>query len=165
MGLCAIIETGGAASVGGVMIHIVPFEADLHKAVLSDIWFRASMQAHPFIGEATLREQQPLMEDVYLPMATTSVAVKDGRIAGFASLLKDHIAALFVDPTAQGQGIGRELLDHASQEREQLSLEVYLHNPKAVEFYERYGFVIESRREVDDQGQPFPNARMIWRRP
>ena len=144
-------------------LNIRPFVTDQDTAPLSDIWLRASMIAHPFIGEPTLREQQPLMEDVYLPMARTWVAEYSGKPAGFVCLLKDHIAALFVDPAMQGQGVGRALLDHAAQGRSRMTLEVYTDNTKAIAFYERYGFEIESRREADDQGQPYANARMVWR--
>ena len=139
------------------------FEADKDTSVLSDIWLRASIIAHPFIGEATLREQQPLMEDVYLPMASTWVAEREGQAVGFLCLLKSHIAALFVDPEQQGQGVGRQLLDFAATRHDRLTLEVYTDNAKAMAFYERYGFTIESQREADDQGQPFANARMVWR--
>ena len=139
-----------------------PFFADSDTARLSDIWLRASVIAHPFIGEATLREQQPLMEDVYLPMASTWVAETGGLAVGFVCLLKSHIAALFVDPAHQGQGIGRALLDFAASRHNVLTLEVYTDNTRAVAFYERYGFTVESRREADDQGQPYANARMVW---
>ena len=143
-------------------VNIRPFMADSDTACLSDIWLRASKIAHPFIGEATLREQQPLMEDVYLPMASTWVAEVEGQAVGFLCLLKSHVAALFVDPAHQGRGIGRALLDHAAARHNVLSLEVYTHNAKAVAFYHRYGFTIESQRAADDQGQPFANARMVW---
>lgn len=146
-------------------LNIRRFVAERDTATLSDIWLRASVIAHPFIGEATLREQQPLMEDVYLPMAGTWLAERDGRTLGFICLLKDHIAALFVDPDAQGQGIGRALLDHAASRHPRMTLEVYTDNTSAMGFYEHYGFTVESRREADDQGQPFPNARMVWRKP
>ena len=116
-------------------LNIRPFEADSDTACLSDIWLRASMIAHPFIGEAALREQQPLMEDVYLPMASTWVAETGGQAVGFVCLLKSHIAALFVDPAFQGQGIGRALLDFAVSRHNVLTLEVYTDNSKAVAFY------------------------------
>ncbi len=143
---------------------IVRFEAERHTAILSDIWFRASLIAHPFIGEATLSEQKPLMEDVYLPLATTFVACRDGVPVGFISMLKNHIAALFVDPDMQGQGIGRRLLDHVTEGRDELSLEVYLANERAMGFYAVRGFEVASVRDVDDQSQPYANARMVWRR-
>ncbi|MEG1452743.1 GNAT family N-acetyltransferase [Brevundimonas sp.] len=145
-------------------LSIRPFVASTDTSHLSDIWFRASMIAHDFIGEQTLREQKPMMEGVYLPMATTVVACLDDRPVGFASLLDDHIAALFVDPDYQGKGIGKALLRHIETGRDALSLEVYLANEAAIGFYRAMGFKVVSQRETDDQGLPHPNAKMLWNR-
>lgn len=145
-------------------LSIRPFVAGTDTSHLSDIWFRASMIAHDFIGEHTLREQKSLMEAVYLPMANTMVACLDDRPVGFASLMDDHIAALFVDPDCQGQGIGKALLRHVENGRNTLSLEVYTDNDSAVGFYRAMGFAVVSTRETDDQGLPHPNAKMLWNR-
>lgn len=58
---------------------------------LSRIWLAASSEVHAFIGEDRLREQQTLVETVYLPRAETWVAMRDGEQAGFISLMEDFI--------------------------------------------------------------------------
>lgn len=131
---------------------------------LSAIWFDASRIAHPFIGETRLREQRVLIETIYLPQAETLVAVHRGDPAGFISLMDDFIGGLFVCPRHQGAGIGRTLIEHAIESREQLQLEVYTANTGACAFYRSLGFVETGRRQSDDQGLPFENAQMTLTR-
>ncbi len=133
--------------------------ADLEK--LSAIWFEASLTAHAFIGEASLREQRALIETVYLPRAETWVAVRGGEPAGFISLIEDFIGGLFVCPRRQGGGIGRRLVRHAVQLKGSLRLEVYTANTQALAFYRSLGFEELSRRPSDDQGLPFENAQLL----
>jgi hypothetical protein len=45
---------------------------------LSRIWLAASSEVHAFIGEDRLREQQTLVETIYLPRAETWVAIAAG---------------------------------------------------------------------------------------
>ncbi|WP_273726267.1 GNAT family N-acetyltransferase [Brucella gallinifaecis] len=131
------------------------------KQILSSIWYRASLEAHGFLGEDLLRNQQKLIEDVYLEKAETWVAVLNGEPVGFIGLLDCFIGGLFVDPSVQGYGIGHRLLDHALTLKGELSLEVYADNKRACRFYQRLGFQEISRRGEDDNGLPFTN---IWMR-
>ncbi|ABB12968.1 GNAT family N-acetyltransferase [Burkholderia lata] len=140
-------------------IEIRAYEAsDLHT--LSAIWFDASRLAHPFLGEARLREQRALIETVYLPQAETWVACRTGEPVGFIGLLDGSIGGLFVAPAMQGNGIGRALVEHALALKGALDLEVYADNRDACAFYARLGFEEVSRRDEDDEGLPFANILM-----
>ncbi|WP_423369587.1 GNAT family N-acetyltransferase [Burkholderia sp. LMG 32019] len=140
-------------------IEIRAYEAsDLHT--LSAIWFDASLHAHPFLGEARLREQRTLVEKVYLPDAETWVACRAGEPVGFIGLLDGAIGGLFVVPSMHGHGIGRALVEHALALKGALDLEVYADNRDACAFYTRLGFEEISRRDEDDEGLPFANIRM-----
>src|SRR5690606_7396960 len=137
-------------------------ETDTHA--LSQIWLEAALIAHSFIGEATLCEQRSLIEKVYLPKAETFVACSDGVPVGFVSLLGDFIGGLFAAPAYQSQGIGQMLGEHALTLVSELSLEVYTANEQAMRFYQKLGFVEQSRRQYDDEGLPFENALMRFSR-
>ncbi|MBY8606042.1 MAG: GNAT family N-acetyltransferase [Burkholderia sp.] len=140
-------------------IEIRAYEAsDLHT--LSAIWFDASLLAHPFLGEARLREQRTLIEKVYLPDAETWVACRAGEPVGFIGLLDASIGGLFVAPAMHGHGIGRALVEHALALKGTLDLEVYADNLDARAFYARLGFDEISRRDEDDEGLPFANILM-----
>ena len=79
---------------------------------------------------------------------------------GFIGLIDHFIGGLFVAPDAQGQGIGRALVDHAQGLKGRLTLEVYAANAAARGFYTALGFTETGRREEDDLGLPFPLIRM-----
>lgn len=132
--------------------------SDLKK--LSRIWLDASLLAHPFIGEQRLLEQRTLIEDQYFPNSETWVACVHEEPSGFISLLDTFIGGIFVSPTQQGLGIGRQLISHALNLKGELELEVYTDNQQAVNFYNGLGFQELSRRARDDDGYAFKNARL-----
>ncbi len=122
---------------------------------LSDIWYRASLRAHPFLGRQRLSEQRKLIETVYLPKAETWVACLENRPVGFIGLLDAFIGGLFVDPDRHRGGIGRALVAHALGLKGELTVEVYAANAGACAFYRRQGFTETARRPQDDNGLPF----------
>ena len=132
---------------------IRPFEPQDMDAVL-DIWLRCSISAHSFIDRAYWEKQLDAMRGHYLPSARTFVHQDDatGRITGFVSLTGNFVAALFVDPDRQSEGIGRNLLERAGSLHESLRLSVYAENLKAVRFYLRQGFRITGQQNDPDTG-------------
>ncbi|QDY70298.1 GNAT family N-acetyltransferase [Qingshengfaniella alkalisoli] len=142
-------------------VVIRPFDAVTDLEKLSKIWFDASLQAHPFIGEPRLVEQRRLIEEKYLPKAETWVACHDGEAIGFISLLGSFVGGIFVAPDQQGLGVGRRLIAHALNQKGELSLEVYTANEQAVRFYTSLGFQQVSQRDLDSFGYPFPNATLF----
>lgn len=131
---------------------------------LSNIWLAASEEAHAFLGQEMLKEQQRLIENVYLPSSETWVACKADEPVGFIGLIDTFVGGLFVDPAQQGSGIGRLLIAYSLQLKGSLQLEVYTDNHQAVAFYKRLGFKEISRRDRDDEGLPFENIKMELRR-
>lgn len=89
------------------------------------------------------------------------VAVVDDRVVGHVVLtaVRDHaeVERLFVDPTATGQGIGRQLLQHcvttAAALNRELSLEVVDNRGAAVHLYRRAGWLETGRTPIDWGGE------------
>lgn len=126
-----------------------------------DIWVRASERAHDFVSPGFWRARLAEMRDHYLPLAEVRVAVLP-EVAGFAAVVEDHLAALFVAPEQQGRGLGRLLVDDARRGRAELSLNVYESNTAAYGFYEHLGFV--QRCRVRDGLTGRLERTMLWRR-
>lgn len=63
----------------------------------------------------------------------------EGRIAGFASVRGDELVTLYVDPPAQGAGVGTALLAEAVAAGAR-RLTVFQDNGLARRFYERHGW-------------------------
>lgn len=125
-------------------------EQDLDELV--DVWYRASLIAHPFLSPEFLDEERLRIADKWLPLAETVVAICDGRVVGFLSLVGNEVGGLFVDPDFQRRGIGRSLLDWAQQSRTCLELGVFEANQNARRFYEAYGFEVVSRGVHEETG-------------
>lgn len=64
------------------------------------------------------------------------------RIIGFAGLLENYIAGIFVDKNYCSKGIGRQLIIYLKEKYKQLSLTVYQKNQLAKNFYLKEDFRI-----------------------
>ncbi|HCD14164.1 MULTISPECIES: GNAT family N-acetyltransferase [Alteromonadales] len=106
------------------------------------IWLTASIDAHHFIAAKFWQEQLNDMRLFYIPAAENYLYQHGTQVLGFYSLYENKLAALFVKPEMQGLGIGGNLLEHARQQREQLTLNVYCDNQASVNFYRHKGAVI-----------------------
>ncbi|MEV0925976.1 GNAT family N-acetyltransferase [Streptomyces spongiicola] len=123
------------------------------EAVVVDLWSRAAKLAHPFIEGEGEGERARKLREVYLRAAENWVAEVDGEVVALLGLLGDEIGGLFVDPRAQGRGVGRELVRHAAELRGgELRLEVFEANASARGFYERMGFAERGRRLDEESG-------------
>ena len=97
-----------------------------------------------------------------IPQAEVYVAEDDRGINGFIGIAGDYIAGIFVDSSARTGGIGSQLLDHAKENRQKLSLSVYKKNVTAVSFYRKRGFQIDAEG-VDPQTSE-SEYTMSWNR-
>ncbi len=114
-----------------------------------DIWLRASIEAHSFVGREFWESKIEDMRKTYIPAADTYVFMDREVIKGFFSLYGDTLAAMFVSPDFQGNGIGQQLMGKAKSLRNKLSLTVYKENPRSIDFYRKSGFVI-IKEKVDE---------------
>ncbi len=79
----------------------------------------------------------------------------DGFLAGFASAGGGTLRALYVDPGAQGAGVGTALLEHAeavlrAEGAAEAELWVYRENEHGRRFYESHGWELVPGSEKDD---------------
>ena len=81
---------------------------------------------------------------------------EQGRILGFCGVSGDKLEMLFVAPDFLGKGIGKLLLQHAIHVMGIRFVDVNEQNPSAVGFYLYQGFRVDSRDELDEQGNPYP---------
>ncbi|MBV8396273.1 MAG: GNAT family N-acetyltransferase [Actinobacteria bacterium] len=111
----------------------------------------------------TDEETRRWIADVMLERLEVWVA-GDGAVRGFAALGKHDLEHLYVEPSAQGQGIGAHLLAHAKARRPKgLELWVFQRNDGSRRFYERAGFVPVFTTDGADNEEREPDARYAWR--
>lgn len=110
-----------------------------------EIWYKSSVLAHDFISQKYWQENKEMMRSIYLPSSELYVSILNNAIVGFVALVDNCLAAIFVLPECQGEGVGSLLVEQAKKCRTQLSLNVYKKNTKSVAFYKSKGFVIVSQ--------------------
>ncbi len=129
------------------------------------VWYRASLIAHSFLPEGFFETERRQIAEDWLPIAETTVYESDGRVVGFLALIGNEVGAIFVDPDAQGRGIGRTLMDAARDSRPFLELHVFEANSIGRRFYEAYGFELIDRHVNEATGQPELRLRLGRVRP
>lgn len=129
------------------------------EAILK-IWLTASYRAHDFIEREFWDSKVDDMRDIYLPGSESYVYERDGELCGFFSLAENCLAAIFVDPALQRQGIGKKLIAKAQSLREHLDLTVYKKNSASISFYETVGF--ERVKEQIDEATGQAELLMSW---
>lgn len=138
---------------------IRPYRATDEAAVL-DIWYRASMLAHPFLGEDFLASEREEILRAHIPNAEMWVYETGEEILGFIALVGNEVGGIFVDPAHHGRGVGRTLMDHVRAGRDMLELDVFEANSSARRFYEAYGFTVVGRKLHAASGQPELRMRL-----
>jgi hypothetical protein len=61
-------------------------------------------------------------------------------------------------------GIPRLLLGTFLSERDEVTVDVNEQNSSGRMFYEKMGFLVTGRSDLDDAGRPYPLLHMRWRR-
>lgn len=129
--------------------------ADFSRVV--EVWEASVRATHHFLSEADIQFFKPLVLSE-LSQMTHLDGVRDlqGDVIGFIGVVEDKIEMLFIDPYWRGQGVGRQLIEHAVASLGATKVDVNEQNEQAVGFYQRMGFEIEGRSELDGMGKPFP---------
>lgn len=126
-------------------------ESDLDRII--EIWLCASIDAHNFISPAYWEEKIEDLRNVYLPASETFVYEDGETVEGFISMMSNHIAAIFVSPERQGQGIGKSLINFAKFLHPVLTLNVYSRNTGSLHFYKKMGFEACGEKMEEDTGE------------
>lgn len=124
-----------------------------------EVWYQASLVAHPFLSEDFLAEEERKIRAVYLPNTQTWVYEEQGKLVGFISLIDNEVGAIFVHPLLQRRGIGRALMDKACSLHETVELDVFEANSIGRTFYSKYGFVPIRQFTHDETGEPMIRLR------
>lgn len=131
--------------------------------IVMQIWLNTNIQAHNFISPDYWRNSFDMVKEM-LPYAEIYVYENDNthRITGFVGLNDNFIEGVFVEEAFQSNGIGKQLLNYAKRIRHILCLHVYQKNTRAIRFYLREKFKIQSEGIDDNTAEK--EFTMIWSR-
>ena len=138
------------------------FETQDLDAVMQ-IWLHGNLDAHAFIAASFWAEHFEMVRDL-LPQAELYVHEDAGtrQIDGFIGLTENHIEGIFVAKAARSNGIGKALLEYTKSRKPCLTLSVYQKNQRALAFYRREQFVVQSEGIDEDTNEA--EIQMLWMR-
>lgn len=110
---------------------------------VADIWLKTNLKTHYFIPEQYWTNNYEVVKEM-LPQADVYVYEDDKIIQGFVGINDEYIEGIFVSDEMQSRGIGKMLLDYIKDKKDRLQLKVYQKNVRAMSFYQREGFTIQS---------------------
>lgn len=110
---------------------------------VADIWLKTNLKAHYFIPEQYWTNNYEVVKEM-LPQVDVYVYEDDKIIQGFIGINDEYIEGIFVSDEMQSRGIGKMLLDYIKDKKDRLQLKVYQKNVRAMSFYQREGFTIQS---------------------
>ena len=134
-------------------------KADINK--VADIWLDTNIKAHYFIPAQYWKRNFGLVKELLL-QATVYVYEDKQEIQGFVGLSDEYIEGFFVSAEMQSQGIGKILLNYVKGKRNNLLLNVYQKNARAISFYQREGFEIQCNGIDEATGER--DYAMAWQR-
>lgn len=121
------------------------------------VWEDSVRPTHTFLSSNEVDEIKK-----YVPQALRNVAHlvtmvdEHGVAVGFMGVEGQKLEMLFIKNKERGKRLGERLLSYGIEHFGVNELVVNEQNPKAHEFYERMGFRVYKRSDVDEQGQPYP---------
>ena len=136
---------------------------NLDMDAVMQIWLQANLDAHAFIPASFWEAHFEMVRDL-LPQAELYVHEDAGtrQIDGFIGLTENHIEGIFVVKSARSKGIGKALLDYAKSRKPRLDLSVYQKNERALAFYQREQFTVQSEGIDEDTNEA--EIQMLWTR-
>ena len=134
-------------------------KADINK--VADIWLDTNIKAHYFIPAQYWKRNFDLVKELLL-QATVYVYEDKQEIQGFVGLSDEYIEGIFVSAEMQSQGIGKILLNYVKGKRNNLLLNVYQKNTRAISFYQREGFEVQCNGIDEATGER--DYAMAWQR-
>lgn len=125
------------------------------------IWLNSNIQAHDFIPSQYWHDQYEMVKEE-ISKVEVYVYEDNNKILGFVGLSENYLAGIFIRQDVQSKGIGKTLMNFVKGIKEQINLSVYQKNERAIKFYQREGFVIQS--ENIDHYTNEKEYRMIWKK-
>ena len=136
---------------------------NLDLDAVMQIWLQANLDAHAFIPASFWEANFEMVRDLLSQAELYVHENEDTRqIDGFIGLTENHIEGIFVAKAARSKGIGKALLGYAKSRRPRLDLSVYQKNERALAFYRREQFTVQSEGIDEDTNEA--ELQMLWSR-
>jgi len=126
-----------------------------------EIWEEAVKATHHFLSKSDIFKIGIQVKEYLANSTLVVVTDQNNTLLGFMGMTENKIDSLFVHPKYFGKGVGKFFIQHASSLFLELLVDVNEDNEQAKLFYEKMGFRVFNRNELDDDGRPFPILNMM----
>ena len=133
--------------------------ADIDR--VADIWLDTNIRAHNFISKQYWQNNFSIVKEM-LSQSEIYVYEEKNEIQCFVGLSDKYIEGIFVSSKEQSKGIGNLFMCYVKNIKNQLSLSVYQKNIRAVNFYQKEDFNIQSENVDENTGEK--EYIMTWKR-
>lgn len=121
------------------------------------MWESSVRASHSFLSEKEIENIKSFVPQALKTVDILILAENDENIpVAFMGIEDNKLEMLFVSANERGQGIGTKLLQDGIKNFDVNDLRVNEQNPSAKKFYEKNGFIVYNRSEIDEQGNPYP---------
>jgi GNAT superfamily N-acetyltransferase len=133
-------------------------------ARVAEIFLTSRRLAMPWLSRPhTDEETRRWHAEVLIPRGAVVVADLQGEVVGFAEPVDGWLHALYVAPSAQGNGVGSALFVRSmALQPGGFDLWVFRRNTRALDFYARYGCVEVRRTDGADNEEHEPDVLLRW---
>lgn len=142
-----------------IKIRKLESEDELNK--IMDIWLESNLDSHKFIDESYWISNFNNVK-LLIPKADVYLLYKNNNILGFAGVMDNYIAGIFIDKEHQNKGLGSLLISKLKLNYNSLTLDVYKENINAYNFYMKKNFSV-----IDEKIDTLNNQveyTMIWKK-
>lgn len=138
------------------IVEVQERSPDLIEQLLS-VWEASVKATHLFLSDSEVESIKEHVPKALDGIAHLVIAVDNtGCPVGFMGVADGTLEMLFITPEERGKGLGKLLIEHGISSYGVRRLAVNEQNPQAKGFYERMGFQVYKRTDLDEQGNPYP---------
>jgi putative acetyltransferase len=133
---------------------------DRDREQILDVWEKSVLATHDFLNPIDFEEIKKIVASFNFNDFKVYCLKQNDVVAGFIGLAAQKIEMLFLSPEYIGKGLGYRLLEFAVVTLKAHSVDVNEQNTNAKYFYEKFGFTVYDRTDIDDLGKHYPLLRM-----
>lgn len=142
-----------------ILYHISKASKEDYCQII-ELWESSVRATHHFLKEEDILFYKDRILDKYFDLVDLYIVKNSKRMLGFMGVGDGSIEMLFVDPLARGKGVGKYLLCYGVSELNIKKVDVNEENEQAVGFYQKLGFMVKGRSDLDGEGKPYPILHM-----
>ncbi|MEG0685848.1 MAG: GNAT family N-acetyltransferase [Erysipelotrichales bacterium] len=127
-----------------------------------EIWYKSIKATHIFLKEEDIiffRNEIPK----FLGYVDLLLWYDEEQIIGFSGTKEDELEMLFLDPSYIGMQYGSRILQWLIANKSITKIGVNEANTNAYKFYNKHGFTIVSRSDLDGFGKPYPILHLEYK--